>query len=115
MTDDKELKKLVSDVERDLFFHIILNMRHRKISIGEAHYLAQDFLKMLPVQDKEGLLKKLLELGQMYAEVREVYIKYSIPHEEEKRNKLLDIMRNHIQKGDIEKAIEVARGGGQNG
>lgn len=112
---DEDLEKLISDVERDLLFHIIMNMKHRKISIGEAHYLAQDFLKFLPVQDKEDLLKKLLDLGKKYEEAREVYIKYGTPHEEEKRNKLLEAMRDHIKNGDIEKAIETAKGGNQNG
>lgn len=91
-----------------------MNMKHRRISISEAHHLAQDFLKLLPAQDKEDLLKKLSGLANTYAEAREVFLKYHTPYEEEKRNKLLSTMRDHIKNGDIEKAIEVAKGGTQN-
>ena len=111
-SQNQDVNKLVSDIERDLLFYIIMSMKSRKISIGEAHYLAQDFLKLLPVKDKEDLLEKLSGLANTYTEAREVFVKYNTPYEEEKRNKLLNTMRDHIKSGDIEKAIAVAKGGG---
>lgn len=109
--NQQNLDNLVSDVEKDLLFYIITNMKHRKISIAEAHYLASDFLKLLPVKDKEDLLSKLSGLANTYDEVREVFVKYNTPYEEEKRNILLNMMRDHIKNGDIEKAIGVVKGG----
>lgn len=109
---DVTLKQLTSDVERDLLFHIILNMRHRKISVGEAQHLAQEFLALLPAKDKEELLSKLGELGKTYIEAQQVYIKYAGPYKEEKRQQTLTVMRDFIKKGKIEQAIAAAKGGG---
>ncbi len=109
--NDVSVKQLISDIERDLLFHIILNMRHRKISVGEAQLLAQDFLTLLPSKDKEELLNKLNELGKIYLEANQVYVKYAGPYEEEKRQEVLKAMRDHIKKGEIEQALAVAKGG----
>lgn len=111
---DESVEKLVSNVERELLFHIIKNMKQRKISIAEAHHLAKDFMNILPVKDKEDLLNKLKKLSRRYPEASELYVKYIIPHEEEKREQLLNTMRSHIQNGDIEKAIDVVKGENSN-
>lgn len=104
------IEMLQSDIERDLLFHIILNMRHRKISVGEAENLAKEFLTLMPAIDKEDLLNKLNSLGHKYPEAQAVYVKYAAPYEEEKRIKLLQTMTEHIQKGNIEEAISLAKG-----
>lgn len=109
---DTTLKQLTSDIERDLLFHIILNMRHRKISVGEAQHLAQEFLALLPAKDKEELLNKLSELAKTYIEVQQVYVKYAGPYTEEKRKETLAAVRDFIKKGKTEQAIAVAKGGG---
>lgn len=107
---NNELPYVVA-VEKDLLLHILTHMRDRKLTIGEAHQLAEDFLGLLPMHDKEDLLKKLSDLGQKYTEAREIYAKYGAPYEEEKRQKLLEAMRTHIKSGNIEQAIAVAKGG----
>lgn len=107
--DGTALKQLVSDVERDLLFHIILNMRKRNITVGEAEHLARDFLQLLPVTDKEELLKKLSALGERYPEAQAVFLKYASPHEEEKRQQLIEELSAHIKNGQIEKAILVGQ------
>ena len=99
----------VKDVERDLINHIITNMKHREIALEEEKKLATEFLNLLPMTDKEDLLNKLNNLGQKYEEVREVYADFIAPHEEEKRQKMLHAMREHIKSGNIEQAIAVAK------
>jgi beta-xylosidase len=85
-------------------------MRQRKISKEQAQQLAKDFLALLPVQDKKDLLDKLYQLGQNNPEAKEVYIKYAAPYFEEERLKKLQLMTQHIKLGNIEEAIQVAKG-----
>lgn len=106
---DDNFENFLSDVERDLLFHIIFNLRRSKISLNEAQSLAKDFLALLPAEDKEQLLKKLEGLGQEYPEANEVYLKYATPHYESKNQHALDEMSEYIRQGDIEKAIEVGK------
>lgn len=106
-----DLPDMVSSVEKDLLLEIIENMKYRKLTIGEAHKLAKEFLSLLPANDKEDLLRKLSTLGQNYEEARDVYAKYVAPHEEEKRQNLLNQMREHLKSGNIEQAIAVAKTG----
>ena len=114
MTDDiPNLDKLVEEVERDLLSHIYANLKTQEINAEEAQKLAQDFLKLLPFKDKQDLLDRLNALGNQYRTAQEVYVKYGVPHEEQERLKKIDMMREHIKNGDIDKALEVAKGSSQ--
>lgn len=104
------VQNLVIDVEKDLLYQIMLHMRQRKISKEQAQQLAKDFLALLPVLDKKDLLDKLYQLGQNNPEAKEVYIKYAAPYFEEERLKKLQLMTQHIKVGNIEEAIQVAKG-----
>lgn len=106
---DEDFKAFVSDVERDLLFHIIFNLRRSDISLNEAQRLASDFLALLPEKGKEQLLKKLEALGRGYPEANDVYLKYATPYYETKRHQAIDDMTKHIREGNIEKAIEVGK------
>src|SRR5258708_18402384 len=105
-----DMKKFIDDVELDLTFHIIWNLKNKKISLAEAKSLAKDFLKILPAKDKEGLLEELRKLCDAYIEACEVYVKHNQTYQDEKRQKLLAAMRGHIQSGNLEEAIAVAKG-----
>lgn len=106
-----EFERFVSDVERDLLFQIIVHMKHREMTGEEAQKVAKEFLTLLPVVDKEDLLKKLGILSQAHKGAREVFLKYAAPSEEEQRLIKIQTMSEHIKNGDIEKAITVAKGG----
>lgn len=102
---------LLKDVKRDLMFHTILNMRHYKLTVKDAQYLAQDFLVVLPATTIEDLLLKLYELGKNYEEARIVFIKYAVEYYEQKEQKILHEARKCIKKGDIDKALEILKKG----
>lgn len=104
-----DLNKFLENVERDLLLDIILNMRNRKITVGEAEKLARDFLALLPASDKHDLLGKLKSLSGKYQEARDVYLKYATEEHETEKNQALDTIAGHIKSGDIEKALEVAK------
>lgn len=109
------IQELVDKIERDLLAHIYTNLKENKISGVAAQSLAKEFLELLPFKDKKDLVEKLSALGQKYPEARQTYVNLGIPIEEQQRQERLDQMRAHIQSGDIEKALEVAKGGAQNG
>ncbi len=102
--------KLTDDVERELLFHIIWNMHESKLSPEEGARLAEEFLAILPAKDKEELLEKLNILSQKYKEAQSVYLKYADEQNKEKRDDALRLMSEHIQNGNLEEAIRVAKG-----
>lgn len=115
MVDEQNLKKLIEEVEKDLLAHIYANLKANEITAEQAQKLAQDFLKLLPFEDKEDLLEKLNTLGKQYREAQEVYVKIGIPLEEQERQQKLDLMHKYIVTGELEKALDVAKGGTDNG
>ena len=112
---DKPMQELVDKIERDLLAHIYTNLKDNKLTGVAAQSLAKEFLALLPFKDKKDLVDKLSTLGEKYPEARQTYVNLGIPIEEQQRQERLDQMRAHIQSGDIEKALEVAKGGAQNG
>ena len=105
------IQELVDQVERDLLAHIYTNLKENKLTGVAAQQLAQEFLGLLPFKDKKDLVDKLSALGQKYPEARETYVNLGIPLEEQHRQERLDQMRAHIKSGDLDKALEVAKGG----
>lgn len=105
-----DMKKFISDVELDLTFHIVWNLKNKKISLAEAKSLAADFLKILPAKDKEELLGELRKLCDAYIEACDVYVTHNGTYQNEKRERMLAEMRKHIQEGNIEQALLVAKG-----
>lgn len=108
---DTALHTFISDIERDLLFYIIVNLQEEKITMGEVKNLAKEFLQLLPVASKAELVEKLNMLGKSYKEARKVYAKYLDLYEEEKRERLLGMIRMYMQQGEFEKAVQVAKGG----
>lgn len=100
----------VTPVERDLLEHIIAGLRSRNLSVDQAEQLARDFLVALPATDKEDLLNKLNVLGKTYKAAQETYVDFVGSHEKQKKEELLNQMRSHIQSGNIEAAIALAKG-----
>lgn len=109
--DHRPMQELVDQVERDLLAHIYTNLKDNKLTGVAAQQLAQEFLTLLPFRDKKDLVDKLSSLGQKYPEARQTYVNLGIPLEEQQRQERLDQMRQHIQAGNLDKALEVAKGG----
>lgn len=103
------LPKIISDVERDLLFEILWNMRHSKISLETSHQLAKEFLLLLPVHDQKELLDKLLSLGEKYPEAQSVYVKHAAPLEQAERNAILAQLSQHIKSGNLEHALTLVK------
>jgi hypothetical protein len=105
-----ELQDEVVDIERDLLDQIITRLDDNKMTPEEAQKLSNEFLSFLPITDKKDLLAKLLQLSKDSSATQGIYLKYAKPAEEDERQRKLTLMSQHIQQGNIEQALAVAKG-----
>lgn len=111
---DQSLQQFIEQVEKDLLEHIVASMKDKKISVEEAQSLARDFLTLLPPLDKADLLNKLRSLAGKHPLAVEIYHDFAVAESNSERDKKLDLMAQHIKQGDIEKALEAAKGPSMN-
>lgn len=109
-----QLQDEVVDIEKDLLEQIIQRLDENKMSPEEAQKLAKEFLSLLPISDQQDLLKKLLQLSNDNNATKGIYLKYAKPYEESETQRKLELMSQHLHAGNIEQALSVAKGGGQN-
>lgn len=105
-----DLNQEVESVKKELLELILIHLKENKLELPKARKLAGDFLKVLPVRDQQDLLLKLKNLGQGYAEARQIYVQELGKINEEARHKALSEMHELIKTGKIEEAIAVAKG-----
>ncbi len=105
------MEKYLEEIERDLLKVIINNMEHRGMTLEQAHILAKEFLALLPPADKQDLLQKLLGYTQVHPEAKLIADNFRKIYETSRDQQTLEKMRQHIQSGNIEQAISVAKGG----
>jgi hypothetical protein len=112
MTDQTMIDKaFLGQIEDDLVQHIIKGLENKTLSVEDSRSLAYKFLQHLPAKDKQDLLDKLNELGKEYKPAQEVYADFIGDYAAKEREDKLNAMRGHIQSGNIEAAIAVAKGG----
>lgn len=99
----------VNLVEKELLELILQNLENNKIDADKAQSLAKDFLAILPIASQQDLLDKLKNLSDTYEEVKEVYVDELSKISNVQRDEALTKMRNAIQKGNIEHAINTAK------
>lgn len=104
-----DIQQEVEEVKKELVALIVKNLKENKIEIAKARKLAGDFLSVLPVRDQKDLLLKLKNLGEQYAEARQIYVQELGKFNEEQRHQALSQMHNLIKEGKIEDAIAVAK------
>lgn len=104
-----DLQEEVNELEKQLLEVISKKLEENKIEVGKAQELARDFLAILPVTDREDLLKKLQDLSGRYEEVKPLYIHEYAKMDDLKKDEVLTHMRNSIHTGNIDQAIEIAK------
>lgn len=109
--EKNELKDYVSDIKRDLMFNIIYNMRHFELTLKDAQSLSKGFLNIFPVIKVQELLRKLQKLGTKHKEARAVFIIYASKYYEKEKQFILQTVPLFIKEGEIEKAINLIKGG----
>ncbi len=106
----KNIQELESDIQRDLTYYIILNLRHHELAVPTAQALAREFLAIFPIQTVEDLLRKLEKLGKRYQEARAVFIEYANAFYRAKKKEALEIVPGYIKNLQIEEAIKITKG-----
>lgn len=104
-----DINEETESIKKKLADMLIAHLKENKITPEKAKQLANDFLNALPIQDQKDLLTKLEKLGESYNEAKEIYVEELGRIEEEKAKQTLVKMRQHIQTGNVDKAVETAR------
>lgn len=104
-----DIQQDVQVVEKELTDIIVKYLKENKMDLPTAQKLAADFLAVLPIHNRPELLEKLKELSDKYKEVKSVYAHTLEKVTEETDAQRLTAMRDHIQQGNIEQAITVAK------
>lgn len=100
----------LAEIEKELVDEIIQHLQANKIDLSEAQKLARDFLSVVSqVRDQQDLLKKLRDLGQVYKEVGDVYVKELDKTSMLERDKILTQVRSYITQGRMDEAIEAGK------
>ena len=108
---DESTQALVNSIEKELLLAIVKNTGENRMTKEQAQSLAREFLALLPIHDKHELLEKLGKFSKLHIEAKSLYIKYGAPIEDEERKQKLELMSQHIQNGQIEHALNIAKGG----
>lgn len=103
------LQQYILQVEESLLNQIISDVREEKMILGEAKYLAKDFLSLLPVNNKGELLNKLYALVNTYPQAKIIFSKYIGEFEEEKTAQKLAVLRTYMQKKDYDHAVQAIK------
>ncbi len=99
----------VQNVKKELIEIIIKNLRENKIPLARARKLSQDFINLLPIKDQQDLLAKLKNLSANYPETAGIYVEELNKITDTTTDQALTTMRDHIQSGNIDLAISVAK------
>ena len=109
--DPNDINSITLEVEKDLVAEIIEKLKENKLSPEDSKSLAKEFLSHLPPRDLPTLVDVLRNLTNKYQSVREVYAKYYALEGDMQDAAKIHAMATHINNGNIEQAIEVAKGG----
>ena len=111
MDDVSNVPKIVDEVEKDLLSEIIKSLRRNQLDSVKAQALAKEFLSLLPPTDFAEMVGILKKLSSKYSEARDVYIKYIAMQQKIEDQSKANLMAQHIAVGNIDKAIDIAKGG----
>ncbi len=114
MDSSSDISSVVNQVEKDLVEEIVEKLKSNNLKPDRAKTLAKEFLSHLPPKDLNALVEVLRDLTTKYTEVREVYARYYGMQGDMEDAKRIHAMAEHINQGNIEKAIEVAKEGVKN-
>lgn len=103
------LQQQINNVEDELFEIILKHLEENKIAVDKAQELAREFLAVLPIASQQDLLHKLQALSDTYPEAKEVYNDELSKTFTQKDKEVLARMRDAIQQGKMEHAINIAK------
>lgn len=101
-----ELKEKVSNV---FLKQIIKLLRSGEATTEQAKEFAVEFLKTTPYQSADDARTKIHAYVEKYPKFASIKTYIESYKDEQNTNRVLDMMKKHIQNDDIDKALEVAK------
>lgn len=93
-------KTLQTTFERELLYHIITNVRERRLTGTGAKEIAGSFLPLLNSVTVEEFIEKLSKLSRSHNEIREAFIVTVSKYEKEELTKKLIEVRSELRGGE---------------
>lgn len=106
-----ETRNMLSDMRRDVLFEIILGLKQMRISKQKAQQIAKAFVTASDAKTKKELIDALSEIAKTYEEIKSVFLKYAVAYDTERRTIHVQLMVQYVHMGDIESALQIAKGG----
>lgn len=107
--------QVISDMKRDLLFHIIQALKEERITLQDAQYESQAFLRVLHTKTLQELFQKMKKLSEMYWEIRTVFIKHANEYYERQKQQALQLANEYIQSLQLQQAVTVLKEATHNG
>jgi hypothetical protein len=108
--DPKQLEELQERLANVFLKEIIKSLRNEEIEVEDAKTLAQEYLELEPftsADDARSKIHSYVEKNPRFANMKTYIDSYK---DEQNTNRVIDMMKKHIQNDDIDKALEVAKG-----
>lgn len=105
----QDLQLLEEHIETDLR-DVLVKKLEEDMELERAQKIAQSFLNLLPFADKRDLLEKFASFSDAYPETKGVFVKYASEAEKSETQTKLTKMSEHLKNGNIEGALEAAKG-----
>ena len=106
-----DLEDFTQRIEHMLLFQLTLNLKHGKLSVEDAQKIAKAYLSFKP-NSKEELLESLITLGRTYIVIEPVVAAFSKEYDKEFKEKVLSQMKNNLDQGNIDAAVQAGKQGG---
>lgn len=104
-----DVQKITSQLEHLFLDKILEGLRQRTLTIPQAKTLATNFLKSEPFASFEEAVEKMKAFTREHAELGVLNDYLAAFHQERQKSALIEKMRKHLSKGEINEAIQVAK------
>ena len=93
-------KTLQTNFERELLFHLIFNLKKKKITKERGQIIAKEFLRVLHDSDSAvSFIEKISKISPYYMEIRETFLKVASEYEKENVEERLIKVREVLKGG----------------
>lgn len=101
----------IQGIERDLMAAIILSVEKNKTTETRVQKISQIYLSFIDSPSVENIARGIKQLGDMFAEIQEVSLKYWKMFVEYQTKIALKRAHIYLRNGNIEKALLTVKGG----
>ena len=108
---DKRFQIFKKDMQRDLFIHIVVSLKHGGISHGLAKSLSQKIIEVFKNTKEAQIYEAFFEISKKHPEIMDIFIKNANAYENRKRMEDIPAIISFIEQNDIENALRVVKGG----